>query len=92
MRGPLDEKLNGRHNRLHPCMDERISSEHYQDPAEQTQRAVGEESRRHSWTDALPRHRSLVLATTASIIVAIIALAAWWVSTGRSIDSIADAS
>ncbi len=63
-------------------MDQRTDNERRPDtaPGREAKPAIGEARKSRSWLDALRARRRMVLVVAALIIVALIALAVWWVN------------
>ncbi len=71
-----------RAKRLFQIMDQRTESERRQDtaPGREAKPAIGAARQQRSWIDSLRQRRTLALAIAALIIVAIVAVVAWWVN------------
>jgi membrane fusion protein, multidrug efflux system len=64
-------------------MDQRTDNERRQDtaPGREAKPAIGEARKTQGWLDRLRQRRRMVLVLTALIIVAIVAVAVWWINT-----------
>jgi membrane fusion protein (multidrug efflux system) len=73
-------------------MDQRVDSEHRSEsaPGPEAQPAGGRTKIKRSWRETFAEHRVLILALTAVTIIAIIAIALWWLH-ARQYESTDDA-